>query len=271
MTARLLLIDPQNDFCDIPGAALPVAGAQADLQRLAGFMERAGDEIRELVVTLDSHAHVGIERTTFWKQADGTPVAAFTQVVAADVREGRYVPRDATHTPAVVHYLDQLERGGRYKLMIWPVHCVIGTWGHNLHADVATQVARWEERHQRPCLRILKGLNPMTEQYSAVQAEVPIADDPRTLPNQDLIAAARPGDGLLLVAGEAASHCVAATLRHLLEHLSREERTRVVLLTDCMSAVPGFQAQADQFFAEAAAQGVRPLTTGQALELLGRH
>ena len=26
---QLLLIDPQNDFCDLPGAALPVPGAVA--------------------------------------------------------------------------------------------------------------------------------------------------------------------------------------------------------------------------------------------------
>jgi nicotinamidase/pyrazinamidase len=32
---KLLIIDPQNDFCDIPNAALPVAGAKSDLQRLA--------------------------------------------------------------------------------------------------------------------------------------------------------------------------------------------------------------------------------------------
>ena len=30
----LLMIDPQNDFMDVPCAALPVAGAAADMQRL---------------------------------------------------------------------------------------------------------------------------------------------------------------------------------------------------------------------------------------------
>ena len=42
---QLLMIDPQNDFCDLPPAlcppgeapALPVAGAHADLQRLAAL------------------------------------------------------------------------------------------------------------------------------------------------------------------------------------------------------------------------------------------
>jgi nicotinamidase-related amidase len=271
MNARLLLIDPQNDFCDLPGAALPVAGADQDLRRLSGVLAAAAESIEELVITLDSHASVGIERTTFWMTHGGAEVPPFTQIVADDVRQGRFLPRADQHRAAVIRYLEQLENGGRYRLMVWPVHCVVGTWGHNLHADVAAQVAEWERRRQRPCVRILKGLNPMTEQYSAVQAEVPVADDPRTLPNQELIASVRPGEGLLLVAGEAASHCVAATMRDVFAHLSREERERVVLLTDCMSAVTGFQAQADEFLADAAARGARLCTARQALELLGRQ
>lgn len=35
---RLLVIDPQNDFMDVDGAALPVPGASADMARLTGCM-----------------------------------------------------------------------------------------------------------------------------------------------------------------------------------------------------------------------------------------
>lgn len=35
---KLLIIDPQNDFCDIPGAALPVAGLDAEQH---AFLKRA--------------------------------------------------------------------------------------------------------------------------------------------------------------------------------------------------------------------------------------
>ena len=34
----LLIIDPQNDFLDIEGAALPVPGANADMHRLADWL-----------------------------------------------------------------------------------------------------------------------------------------------------------------------------------------------------------------------------------------
>jgi nicotinamidase-related amidase len=94
---------------------------------------------------------------------------------------------------------------------------------------------------------------------------VPIAGDPRTQKNLALIEGARPGAGLLLVAGEAASHCVAATMEHLFQALTADERRRVVILSDCMSAVPGFEAQARTFFDDARAQGARLMTAAEAL------
>ena len=69
----------------------------------------------------------------------------------------------------------------------------------------------------------------------------------------------------LLVAGEAASHCVAATLDHLFEEFSAEEIGAVVLLKDCMSPVTGFETHAEAFYARALARGARVLTSSQAL------
>lgn len=268
MNARLLIIDPQNDFCDIPGAALPVAGAEADLGRLAAFIRAAGDHLTDITVTLDTHASVGIERTTFWSTITGGPVEPFTLITADDLRAGRFAPRDATRTADVLRYLQALERGGRYRLVVWPVHCVLGTWGHNIHAGVAAEVARWESESQRNVNRVLKGLNPMTEQYSAVQAEVPVETDASTQTNRALIARVRPDDALLLVAGEAASHCVAATVGHLFAAMSADERRRVIILRDCMSPVAGFEEQAEKFLADAVAQGARVMTTIEARAVL---
>ena len=47
---------------------------------------------------------------------------------------------------------------------------------------------------------------------------------------------------MLLIAGEAGSHCVKATVEDLAQHLPGGKLSRVVLLTDCMSPVPGFNA-----------------------------
>ncbi len=270
MGTKLFIIDPQNDFCDIESAALPVPGASADLDRLSALIARLGDAVTEITVTLDSHPYVAIERVTFWRRADGEPVAPFTEITAGMMRQGLYLPRNDKLLPEVLEYLRRLEAQGRYRLMVWPVHCVLGTPGHNVYAPLARAFADWEVLTQRPVVKVLKGSNPLTEHYSAIRAEVPRLDDPGTGVDDRLIARVRPAPGeRLLVAGEASSHCVCATVRDLLEAFSDPERSRIVLLTDCMSPVRGFEAQARTCLADALAAGAMLMRSEEALAALG--
>jgi nicotinamidase/pyrazinamidase len=265
---QLLAIDPQNDFMDIPGAALPVAGARADMGRLAGFVDLARTRISGLWITLDSHHSVGIERPAMWATGDGGEVSPFTQIAASDVRAGKFRPRDARALPRVLAYLDALEAGGRYSLMIWPVHCEIGTWGHNVEKQLRAAYNRWEAATLTPVRKVFKGMNPWTENYSALQAEVPDAHDPGTQLNTRLIAELDAGD-MIVVAGEASSHCVRATTEHLVAHLPSRNVGKVVLLTDCMSPVGGFERQASEFLAAMRDRAVRVATTADLLRELG--
>ena len=260
---RLLIIDPQNDFMDIPGAALPVPGADADMQRVAALVRRLQARIDDIVVTLDSHNSIGIERVTFWQQASGGAVPPFGAVTAADLRAGRFTPRDARLRQGVLDYLDALEAGSGRTLIVWPVHCVIGTWGHNIHASLGAAIADWEFAHMRTAEKVLKGTHPMTEQYSAFRAEVPRADDARTQNNAALMARVGDGDALLLVAGEALSHCVAASGDDMLAQLDAQRLRNTVFLTDCMSPVAGFSAQGEEFLARARKAGARTVSSAE--------
>jgi len=278
---QLLIIDPQNDFCDVPASyrpvdpltgspiapALPVAGAHADMQRTAALIRAAGGALDDIAVTLDSHHHVDIAHPTFWRQADGGAVAPFTTITAARARAGEFQPRDPAALPRTLAYLDELESRGRYTLMVWPVHCEIGTWGHGVHADVRAAYNEWEETQLRGVRKVTKGENPWTEHYSAIQAEVPDAADGHTQMNTALLADLDRAD-LLLIAGEASSHCVRATTEHIVANLPGGRPGRIVLLTDCMSPVGGFEAQHQAFLDEMRAQGVRSMTSGEALLLL---
>ncbi|WP_395703568.1 cysteine hydrolase [Aquabacterium sp.] len=271
-TVQLLIIDPQNDFCDLPAGpqgtpALPVAGADADMQRLAAFIDQAGDALDEITVTLDSHHRLDIAHPTFWQTRDGGAVSPFTPITAAQVRAGEYAPRQPAALPRALAYLNALEARGRYTLMVWPVHCEIGSWGHNVHTAVRQAYNRWEERRQAIVRKVNKGSNPWTEHYSAVQAEVPDATDADTQLNRALIEALDRSD-LLLIAGEASSHCVKASTEHIVQHLPGGRPERLLLLTDCMSPVGGFEAQATGFLATMRAKGVRTATSAEALQLL---
>lgn len=253
----LLIIDPQNDFMDIEGATLPVAGANADMDRLTYWLAQHAADVESITVTLDSHASVGIERTTFWLQGNGEPIQAFTPILAEDVQAGRYAPRQAAHKAEVITYLQALESTGKHQLLVWPVHCVLGTWGHNIHGALAKAIAHWEMVTGRVCEKVLKGQNPMTEQYSAFRAEVPRADDSRTLLNQVLLQRLADGRGTLLVTGEASSHCVAASMQDMVQHLPRERLMQTVLLIDCMSPVAGFESMTNAMLEQASACGVQ--------------
>jgi nicotinamidase/pyrazinamidase len=275
---QCLIIDPQNDFCDLPEAwrpldpqsgrrldpALPVPGAHADMLRLARLVSEGAAGLSGIVVTLDSHHRVDVAHPPFWQRGDGSPVAPFTQITAGQVRAGEFTPRDAQVLPRVLAYLDELEARGRYTLMVWPVHCEIGSWGHGVHAAVRAAYNQWEERMQRQALKIIKGSNPWTEHYSAVQAEVPDPDDTGTQLNRRLIDALDAAD-MIVVAGEAGSHCVKATTEHIADHLPGGRLERLVLLTDCISPVGGFEAQQAAFFAAMRARGVRLATSAELL------
>jgi nicotinamidase-related amidase len=271
---QLLLIDPQNDFCDLPPAwcaqdaatgrplqpALPVAGAHADMLRLAGLIREGSRGISGITVTLDSHHRLDIAHPTFWQTRGGDAVTPFTSITAAQVRAGDYAPRDAAALPRTLAYLDELERRGRYTLMVWPVHCEIGSWGHNVHPAVKSAYNAWEESQLRMVEKIGKGSNPWTEHYSAIQAEVPDDADPDTQLNMPLIESLDRAD-LIVIAGEASSHCVKATTEHVATNLPSRQPGKIVLITDCMSPVTGFEAQHQAFLDDMAARGAQLRTS----------
>jgi nicotinamidase/pyrazinamidase len=275
---QLIAIDPQNDFCDLPDSwhaadvasgrriapALPVAGAHADMLRLAELIRAGGKALDKITVTLDSHHRLHIAHPTFWQKRDGSAVAPFTQITAEEVRAGAYRPRDTAALARALAYIDALEAAGRYKLMVWPVHCEIGTWGHNVHTAVRAACSAWEEQKLAVVEMVQKGSNMWTEHYSALQAEVPDADDPGTLLNRSLLQSLDEAE-LLLVAGEASSHCVKATVEDIVDNLPGGRPDRIVLLTDCMSPVGGFQSQSDSFLRTMRERGVRSSTTADAI------
>lgn len=261
---KLLVVDPQNDFLDQVGAALPVPGALADVARTAAFITAHARRFESVLITLDSHSEIAIERPGFWRDAEGKPVAPFTTITRQAVVAGTYAPCKEGNRLAVLDYLDALEAGGKYQLMVWPTHCVTDTWGWHMPQGLTDALTQ----SRLPVHLFRKGMNPMTEQYSAVAAEVPLDSDPATGWNVALVEAARPTHGYLVVAGEALSHCVRATVLDLFRDFTPTERARVVLLTDCMSSVPGFEAQGQAFFEQARSLGALTLTTTQAAERL---
>jgi nicotinamidase/pyrazinamidase len=271
---HLLVIDPQNDFCDLPQdylprsadgvPALPVPGAHADMLRVAAIIDQGGAGLTGISVTIDSHHRIDIAHPAFWKSADQQAVPPFTQITLADVTQGRYLPRDPASVARAVRYLEQLEAARRYTLMVWPTHCEMGSWGHNVHADVRAAYNRWEERTLCTVAKVVKGTNPWTEHYSAIQAEVPDEDDPATQMNAAVIAMLARCERVYIT-GEAGSHCVKATTEHIVDNWDPQQIAKLVLVTDCMSPVTGFEAQYERFISAMRERGVQIAHSGDVI------
>ena len=94
-------------------------------------------------------------------------------------------------TTYCAEYAHRLESSSnrKFSLTIWPEHCILGTVGHDIVDDVALAISAWKEEEvvgtSRTVEYIQKGMNPYTEMYSAICAEVPV--DASTSFNYELV------------------------------------------------------------------------------------
>jgi nicotinamidase-related amidase len=277
----LVLIDVQNTFC-LPEFELFVAGrsgrgAVEDAARIAELLYRRLDRVTQVVATLDTHSAAQIFHPVFWLDADGRHPAPHTVVRLEDVERGRYrvnpalaplvSPReDFDLAQWALRYARALAEGGKYPLVVWPYHSMLGGIGHAMVALVEEAVFFHSIARQSPTRLEVKGRHALTENYSALRPEVatddrgqPLVPDGRELVEHLL------GFDEILVAGEAKSHCVAWTVADLLAEIRARDASlarRVVLLDDCASpvVVPGvldFTDDAEAAYVRFAAAGMR--------------
>lgn len=263
---HLLIIDPQNDFCDYDKSALPVPGAADDMNRLADFIDRVGSKLEDIHVTLDSHRLIDIAHPAWWVNDDGDCPAPFTLISANDIENRVWRPRNPNFFKRSLEYAKQLEKEGKYMICVWPPHCLIGTWGHNVSPDLNAALQRWSEKEFAMVDYVTKGSNPWTEHYGAMMAEVPDPEDPSTALNADFLKMLSEAD-IVVVAGEALSHCVKATVSQIADNIGDEHIKKFYILTDCTSPVPAlpggpdFPAIADAWLKEMEKRGVNLVTS----------
>lgn len=258
---HLLVIDPQNDFCS-PSGSLYVTGADKDMDRLATMIERFGGRLDDIHITLDSHRNFDVAHPMYWKNSKGDHPNPFTMISVKDVENAVWTPTVPSLYKKSLDYVKELDKKGKYVLVIWPAHCLIGSVGHNVYSAVFDAVGKWEKKNVGMVNYVTKGSNPYTEHYSAIASEVPDPQDPSTQINSALINTLETGCDMLLIAGEAKSHCVRSTVMDIIKNFSDPKvAQKIVILTDAMSSVAGFEKFGDDFFDEAKKAGVQFNTT----------
>ena len=287
---HLIIIDPQRSFCAPVDAAkqqiehdgeLCVPGAWDDMVRVGDMVRRLGRKIDNISVTLDSHQQLHIAHPLWWKDMSGKHPNPFTlmredkgKVIGyvydasgntSDV--GEFIP--AIPRPDVldwsVNYLKSLAKGGRYPHCIWPIHCLIGTRGHNIVEPLMDALLEWSRNTFRTINFVTKGSNAFVEHFSAVRAEVEYPGDPSTQINSAFIGILNDYDEII-GGGEALSHCFANTFGDIANTFKDDSFIKKFkLLKDGSSNVPGFEFLGDKFVKEMTARGMQITTTTEYL------
>ncbi|GAB4009311.1 hypothetical protein GCM10028808_17570 [Spirosoma migulaei] len=257
MTNAFLIIDAQYDFCD-PDGALFVPGAEQDVDRIATLIKQHATQIDHIVVTLDTHHVLDIAHPLFWQDVSGNHPEPFTQITGADIDAGRWIPRFSTEKAK--QYVHDLEADGQFTHFIWPEHCLVGSRGAALHDTLFGALKNWSGQRDLDYVAVQKGLYPLSEHFGIFRAQVPDPAIPETQLNTALIADLVRFDNVYLM-GEAKSHCVANSLKQLLD-FAPELVPKLVVVTDCMSDVTGLGYLADPIYAEAHARNVRFVESG---------
>jgi len=258
----LLIIDPQNSFCN-PGDAngnnrgsLYVAGAEKDMQRLANWIDINREGIDYIGVTLDMHQPNDIAHPNFWQDKNGNFPSPFSIITVKDVENGVWTPRFDPNR--CLKYLRDLEAQGEFPHVIWPVHCVIGSEGAAIYPPLMDAIMRWTVRGKF-FETVGKGTYPFSEHFGAFHAQIPDPQRPETQLNQRLIKTLEYAQNVYL-SGEAKSHCVANSLKQVLNEAPTLAQ-KFIILEDTMSNVTGFETIADPIYQKARSMGVRFSTT----------
>jgi len=247
LKVHLVVIDPQVDFMDSSGSALPVPGANEDMKRLARMVDRIGSRLEDVHVTLDSHRVIDVGHPGMWQNKKGDSPSPFTMISSDDIAAGIWFPRNQHAKPQqlegktlgqyMLEYAKALEGKGQYPLMVWPEHCLIGTSGHAVQSDLMAALQKWERNEFANIDFVVKGTNPFTEHYGGLMAEVPLASDPATGLNTGLLDVLAKAD-IVALAGEALSHCVKTTVTQIADNIGADQVKKFHILTDCTSPVP---------------------------------
>lgn len=260
---HLCVIDAQNDFCSSGlesgrRGALYVENAGLEANLVAKMIDRLGSRISAIHASLDSHHYNDCSHNVRWRTAEGLTPEPFTIVSHDDIKDGRYHPdcekaewnsTEISSRNWALQYTRELEISGRMPLCLWPVHCLIGTWGHNLYESVAVAFQRWCAITGKLIDFQIKGQCAWTEHYSAIKADVVDPGRPDTAPNISFLNELEKADQIAWV-GWAGSHCLRFTAIDAINHFgpgSNAIARKSVFFEDASAAVPDIPGSSVRF------------------------
>ena len=275
-------IDIQNTFCMKSGELFvggrSGVGAIEDNVRLCRYLYENMCNLTQITMSLDTHRAIAIFHETFWINDEYEhPQAGITIISANDIKTGVWKVNPAIAgifggnyiglQRYALDYLENLEQNGKYALLIWPFHAMLGGVGHALVSSVEEAVFTHSIVRNAMTDFQIKGGNPLSEEYGLGGAEVRNAVN-KAQKNTEFLNLLLNFD-MVIITGQASSHCVKSSIENLLEDVMAQDPSlakKAYILRDCSSPVviPGvidFTDQAEEAFAKFSDAGMNLITT----------
>lgn len=237
----LLCIDIQNSFME--NGELGVPGSHQDVINLTDWIYNNMEAITQITVSIDTHNPFQIFHRCWWIDQSGDNPPAFTPITMQDLNQGAWKP--VVNPIGSINYVENLEKLGKKTLVVWPYHCLQGTFGQALEGQFSNMVYYQSVSRNSIVDRMVKGSDPMTEMYGIFKAEY----DPKNRVNLAFLNKIERFDKIV-IAGEAKSHCVLESIKQILDHYKNDLRTtqKIYILEDCMSNIQGFEDETEREF-----------------------
>lgn len=279
----LIGIDWQNDFVlpaqdqvapGEPYGSLSVPGAKQDIANWTRFIYDNYAKISRIMLSVDTHRPKQIFHRSAWRDWSngGSYVEPYTLITAEKIRDHTY---DFTggEPKRAAECAQTLAEAGKGGIFIWPEHCIEGTLGWNPETELMQMVIFYSVVRDSKPIYLYKGRKLYSEMYGILEPEY----NPRKKVNWNILSLIvehgddwcwyrqegkfkRPTGNKIIIAGEAASHCVLESVRQILKYLDKggmpEAAQNLYILEDCTSPVAGFEQQMQDAFDDFKRQGV---------------
>ncbi len=248
---ELIIIDPQNSFCDPEKGTLYVPNSENDIKNISKFIDKLGEKITKIYISLDLHHRISIFHPLMWINKENKHPAPFTVIEDSDIKNNIWYPVFPELKLKYRIYCKELEKIGKHKLIIWPEHCLISSEGSNIVSILYSSILKWEEKVNNNINWIIKGVNIHTENYSIIKAEIPDKNDISTLPNKELLKSLEQAEEQIFVTGECGSHCVSESMIDIVNESSNKRIIeKIIFIEDCISPVSGYENIQEDFIKE---------------------
>lgn len=232
----LLIIDPQNDFME--DGALPVKGSRDDILNLVSFIYNNMQKIDKINISLDTHKYHQIFHPAWWTDEKNNHPDPYTVIT----KDSKYKP--LYEKEKSLKYVNALAKTDK-ELVIWPYHCILGTYGHNIEPNLENVLSYYASATGNAIQKIIKGTDPLSEMYGIFRPEY----SENIEVNYERLAKDYGKFQNIYIAGEAKSHCVLESVKQLCELYAYEAfNPKIYILDDCTSSIKGFEEETEKTF-----------------------